>query len=69
MAVYRETFVSPFVKETKAKAFKVLDEIRENFPSSKGWVEIDGFIEPCEGGWKAVRVHEKRDVENGSVRF
>lgn len=59
MAVYKETFVSPFVKETNGEALKVLDAIRDNFPYSKGWKEISGFVEQYKGGWRAVRVHER----------
>lgn len=60
MAIYKETFVSPFEKDTKGDALKVLDAIREVHDSAHGWVEIEGFAEPLPNGkWRAVRVHEQ----------
>ena len=35
---YEETFVSPFQKDTKGDALKVLDEIRRAHSSTYGWV-------------------------------
>ena len=57
--VYRETFVSPFHKDTEGDALRVLDAIREAHPESSGWVEIRGFVERLPSGkYRAVRVHE-----------
>lgn len=58
--VYRETFVSPFERSTRAEAFRVLDAISEAHPASSGWKEISGYVEQLPNGkWRAVRVHEK----------
>lgn len=60
MAVYQETFISPFEKETKGDALRVLTQIRECHPASAGWEEIDGFVEQLPNGkWRAVRHHRK----------
>lgn len=57
---YKETFVSPFEKETKGDALRVLDAIRSAHSSAYGWREIEGFVEQLPNGkWRAVRVHEK----------
>lgn len=61
MATFIETFVSPFEKETRADALRVLQAIRDAHPESSGWVEIDGGVEQLPNGkWRAFRVHEKR---------
>ena len=61
MAIYTETFVSPFEKNTKSDALKVLEAIRQTHDSAHGWVEIEGYVEQLPNGkWRAVRKHEKR---------
>ena len=59
MTEFAEKFVSPFVKPTKEEALKVLNDIREAHPASKGWIEIRGDVEEVPGGYRAVRVHKK----------
>lgn len=61
MATFRETFVSPFEKETRADALRVLQAIREAHPASSGWVELNGYVEELPNGkYRVVREHEKR---------
>lgn len=56
--VFEETFVSPFQKETKGDALRVLEAIRSEHNSSHGWVEFEGFVEQLPNGkWRAVRHH------------
>ena len=58
--VFEETFVSPFQKEKKSDALRVLDAIRICHSSLFGWVEIEGFVEQLPNGkWRAVRHHAK----------
>ncbi len=58
--IFRETFISPFQKDTREEAYKVLEAIRDAHPTYYGWVEIDGYVEKLSNGkWRAVRVHEK----------
>ena len=60
-ANYRETFVSPFEKDTENEALEVLKDIAEVHSPEHGWVEIRGYAEQLPNGkWRAVRVHEKR---------
>lgn len=60
MTNFKETFVSPFEKDTQEEAFEVLDAIREAHPAEKGWVEIKAWVEKTTNGkWRAVRCHEK----------
>lgn len=60
MAIFEETFVSPFEKDTKEQAFKVLEEIRKAHPAEQGWEEVFYRIEQTENGkWRAVRRHRK----------
>lgn len=60
MAIFEETFVSPFEKDTKEEAFRVLDEIRKVHSPEKGWKEISAWIEKLPNGkWRAVRRHRK----------
>lgn len=60
MEVPRKKLVSPFVKESKVAAFESLDRQAQQFyPPMSGWVEIQAYVEPCRGGWKAVGVYEK----------
>lgn len=60
MKEYYEDFISPFEKNTKAKALEVLDSIRESHPKSKGWVEISGYAKKLDNGkWIAIRRHKK----------
>ena len=58
---YEEVFKSP--SETAGSidhALKVLDEIRKAHPASKGWVELNAYIEQVSGGrYRAVRHHAK----------
>lgn len=57
--MYKETFVSPFWKDTKEEAEAVLCEIRAHHPDEKGWHEDDSFIEEKNGKFRAVRIHHK----------
>ena len=58
--VYHEVFVSPFHKETKDEALRVLQAIREAHPSTSGWKEIRGVVEQLPNGkYRAVREHAK----------
>lgn len=58
--IYEETFKSPFEKDSRADALKVLDAIRDAHPTTYGWVEIDGYVEQLPNGkWRAVRRHAK----------
>ncbi len=58
--VYRETFFSPFEKDTEEDAFKVLQAIRESHSEIYGWKEIRGFVEKLPNGkYRAVREHAK----------
>jgi len=60
MAIYEEIFVSPFLKDTKEEATRVLEEIRKAHPADKGWEEVDFRIEQISNGkWRAVRRHRK----------
>ena len=57
--VFIETFRSPFGKRTSKAAQRVLDQIRENHPESKGWRELDAGVELRSNGlWYAWRKHE-----------
>lgn len=57
---FKETFVSPFGKETESDARRVLDKIREAHDAAHGWAEIDAYVEQrADGKWYAVRIHEK----------
>ena len=69
MADFRDTFVSPFVRKTEEEARRELDQIRLNFPASSGWEEVYGYIEQHGKGWRAVRVHLKREVTRTATRF
>ena len=56
--VYEETFKSPFGKETREEALKVLQSIREVHDSAHGWLELAGHAEKhADGKWYAVRHH------------
>ena len=56
--VYEETFKSPFGKDTKEEALKVLKAIREVHDSAHGWLELAGYAEKHEDNkWYAVRYH------------
>lgn len=58
MDPYTEKFVSPFEKDTKEEAERVLEAIRNQHPSEKGWREIYGYVEQLPNGkWRAVRKH------------
>lgn len=60
MAVFEETFVSPFEKESREEAFRILDEIRKAHPAENGWKEISAWVEKLPNGkWRAVRHHKK----------
>ena len=63
MGIFRETFISPFEKNTKGEAYRILEAIRDAHPANYGWVEIHGFVEQLPNGkWRAVRVHEKHSI-------
>ena len=56
--VFQETFVSPFEKDSRDDALRVLEAIRANHPDSAGWLEIYGGTELLSNGkWRAVRHH------------
>ena len=58
--VYREVFRSPFLKDTEAEAFKVLQSIRKVHSPEHGWEEIRGYVEKLPNGkFRAVREHVK----------
>ena len=58
--VFEETFISPFEKDTKGDAIKVLDEIRKSHDEVHGWVEFDAYpIQKLNGKWVAMRHHAK----------
>lgn len=58
--MYKETFKSPFEKDTEAEAQTVLDSIREVHSEKYGWKEIKGYIETSPNGkYRAVREHVK----------
>lgn len=57
---YRETFKSPFLKDTREDAEKVLEEIRRCHSFEDGWIEHDAYIKQMPNGqFRAVRIHEK----------
>jgi len=57
---YDQEAFSLIERETQEEALKDLDEIRANFSSYNGWIEIDGYAEQLKNGkWRAVR-HQKR---------
>lgn len=57
--VFEETFCSPFLSRSKEGAERVLGQIRLAHPESKGWVEIDGYVEQLllTNEWRAIRHH------------
>lgn len=56
--VFEETFVSPFPKDTKAAAERVLETIRSCHQANWGWKEIAGYVEELPNGkFRAVRKH------------
>ena len=60
MERFHEIFKSPFEKNTREEAMRVLDEIRAAHPASHGWREINARIEQLPNGkYRAVREHEK----------
>ena len=60
MRKFKETFKSPFEKDTHEEAMVVLNEIRKVHSIENGWTEIDGYIESLSNGkFRAVRIHEK----------
>lgn len=60
MKEFTEKFVSPFEKDSKDEAYRVLQAIREAHPASSGWKEVRGYIEQLPNGkWRAVRLHTK----------
>ncbi len=57
---FEEVFRSP-ENETEGDALDVLQKIREAHPSSKGWVELNAYVEKMPSGkWRAVRKHAKK---------
>lgn len=57
---FEEVFKSPFEKETEGDALNVLQAIRDTHPASKGWVELNAYVEKLPNGkWRAVRHHAK----------
>ena len=60
MKIYSEVFTSPFQKKTREEAQRVLDEIRANHPASRGWRELNAYVEKLPNGmFRAVREHAK----------
>lgn len=60
MKDFVEKFVSPFEKDTKDEAYRVLEAVRAAHPASSGWEEIHGYVEQRSNGkWRAVRLHKK----------
>ena len=59
--VLRETFRSPFGRDTMEGAIQVLDQIRKNKPESSGWREVRAYVDKdfSDGKYYAVRVCEK----------
>lgn len=58
--MFKETFESPFEKDTEAEAQIVLDAIRAAHPRKYGWKEINGYVEKLPNGkYHAVREHMK----------
>ena len=57
--VFEEVFTSPGNQPTKEDAEFVLNRTREQHPTSDGWVEFAGYVEPHpdDRGWRAVRHH------------
>ncbi len=57
---FKETFKSPFDKDTREEAEEVLDKIRASHPATSGWEEIEAHIEELPNGkYRAVRTHQK----------
>lgn len=60
MRNFKETFKSPFEKDTYDEALGVLNEIRKVHSIANGWTEIDAYIETLPNGkYRAVRIHQK----------
>lgn len=58
--VFEETYKDPIEFSNQHEALEALNKIRHNFPSSKGWFEIAGYVEPLPNGkWRAVRHHAR----------
>ena len=59
---YRETFRTQFAQATEGDARGLLEKVREEHTTQKGWYEISAWTEqdPVTKLWRAVRVHEKR---------
>ena len=59
--LYKETFRSPFPRDTREEALKDLASIREQHPESSGWIEISAGIElvSATGKYYAYRKHKK----------
>lgn len=58
---YHEVFKSPSTQESEGDALDVLQKIRESHPASKGWVELNAYVEKMPNGkWRAVRDHAKK---------
>ena len=68
--VYQENFKSPFLKDTESEAQKVLDEIRLAHPASKGWEEIEAYVEQMPNGkYRAVRNHALYRLEDPIIEI
>ena len=58
--VVEETFKWPNELSSEDEALKVLNVIRHRYPSSKGWIEIAGYVKPLQNGkWCAIRHHAR----------
>jgi len=59
-ATFRETFKSPFYKDSYEEAMEVLNQIRKTHSIENGWTEIDAYVEKMANGkYRAVRIHQK----------
>lgn len=54
---YEETFRSAFARPTEEAAREVLNAIRSQHDSTRGWVELEARIEKTSKGFVAVRHH------------
>ena len=58
--VFEETYKSLPEFSDQYEALDELNRIRHSYPSSRGWVEIAGYVEPLPNSkWRAVRHHAR----------
>ncbi len=58
---YIDTYRSPYQQRTPEGAERELDRMRELCPESKGWLELNSYIEQTPQGYRAVRYQAKYD--------